>query len=214
MVLKNNFRKKTQKIWINWWISQTVTNNIAKIEVKIMKQKFKRRIIINLFECTKWLIVFIVYFFRFILFYVCVHFISFLIQSWLEFKILNRINCTKQNREEKKTSARKISWFLNRRSNKLVTQTYENLFWWNSETMVFIQRYNYYYQQHFKQFSTMDRKYLSNRGLYLQFIFITLILCLMIDISVCDYENTWNFYYEQPCCGNSNGHHLRHHRGK
>ncbi|KFB51405.1 hypothetical protein ZHAS_00019881 [Anopheles sinensis] len=36
-----------------------------------------------------------------------------------------------------------------------------------------------------------------------------------------DYENTWNFYYEQPCCGSgqSNGgvgfngqHHIRHHK--
>lgn len=39
-------------------------------------------------------------------------------------------------------------------------------------------------------------------------------LCLLVDIAHCEYENTWNFYYEQPCCGNLNGHHIRHHRGK
>ncbi|KAJ6642294.1 Semaphorin-2A, partial [Pseudolycoriella hygida] len=33
------------------------------------------------------------------------------------------------------------------------------------------------------------------------------------DYAFGDYENTWNFYYEQPCCGNTNGqHHLRHHK--
>lgn len=36
----------------------------------------------------------------------------------------------------------------------------------------------------------------------------------LIDHAFGDYENTWNFYYEQPCCGNTNGqHHLRHHKG-
>ncbi|XP_058066278.1 semaphorin-2A-like [Anopheles bellator] len=45
---------------------------------------------------------------------------------------------------------------------------------------------------------------------------------LLLRCSAGDYENTWNFYYEQPCCGSgqssSNGiglngqHHLRHHR--
>ncbi|KXJ74540.1 hypothetical protein RP20_CCG013423 [Aedes albopictus] len=45
---------------------------------------------------------------------------------------------------------------------------------------------------------------------------ILLLLLLVLDGVRCDYENTWNFYYEQPCCGGStNGqHHLRHHRGK
>lgn len=29
-----------------------------------------------------------------------------------------------------------------------------------------------------------------------------------------DYENTWNFYYEQPCCsGNDMSSHARHKRG-
>ncbi|GAB0091777.1 semaphorin-2A-like [Sergentomyia squamirostris] len=41
------------------------------------------------------------------------------------------------------------------------------------------------------------------------------LLLLLADRAHCDYENTWNFYYEQPCCGNTNGqHHLRHHRGE
>lgn len=48
------------------------------------------------------------------------------------------------------------------------------------------------------------------------------ILCILILFAInsiilvsSDYENTWNFYYEQPCCGNTNGqHHLRHHRGE
>lgn len=41
-----------------------------------------------------------------------------------------------------------------------------------------------------------------------------LLLALACGGVRCDYENTWNFYYEQPCCGgNNNGqHHLRHHR--
>lgn len=41
-------------------------------------------------------------------------------------------------------------------------------------------------------------------------------LCLAADAVVGDYENTWNLYYEQPCCGgSSSGHHIRHqHRGR
>ncbi|XP_065078888.1 semaphorin-2A isoform X1 [Ochlerotatus camptorhynchus] len=43
---------------------------------------------------------------------------------------------------------------------------------------------------------------------------LLLLMLLLLDGARCDYENTWNFYYEQPCCGsNGNGqHHLRHHR--
>lgn len=42
-----------------------------------------------------------------------------------------------------------------------------------------------------------------------------MVLLLLVDTAQSDYENTWNFYYEQPCCGNTNGqHHLRHHRGE
>lgn len=46
---------------------------------------------------------------------------------------------------------------------------------------------------------------------------VVLSLCLMLDTALCDYENTWNFYYEQPCCSNPTGfssHHVRHHRGE
>lgn len=40
------------------------------------------------------------------------------------------------------------------------------------------------------------------------------VMLISVDYILCDYENTWNFYYEQPCCGNTNGqHHLRHHKG-
>lgn len=44
-----------------------------------------------------------------------------------------------------------------------------------------------------------------------------LVLFFIFDSVWCDYENTWNFYYEQPCCGSSTGynsHHVRHHRGE
>lgn len=43
---------------------------------------------------------------------------------------------------------------------------------------------------------------------------LVLIILSLVDLAVSDYENTWNLYYEQPCCGgSSNGHHIRHHRG-
>lgn len=49
-------------------------------------------------------------------------------------------------------------------------------------------------------------------------VVFTLLCFILIDTATCDYENTWNFYYEQPCCGSSSSsstpHHLRHHRGK
>lgn len=46
------------------------------------------------------------------------------------------------------------------------------------------------------------------------YMLLVLILITFLDNVSSDYENTWNFYYEQPCCGNVNGqHHLRHHRG-
>lgn len=48
--------------------------------------------------------------------------------------------------------------------------------------------------------------------LYLSYILMAILI--VADSTVCEYENTWNFYYEQPCCTNLNGHHLRHHRGK
>lgn len=52
------------------------------------------------------------------------------------------------------------------------------------------------------------------KELVLHCVHIILVLFLLIDVGLSEYENTWNFYYEQPCCGNSNGHHLRHHKGK
>lgn len=46
-------------------------------------------------------------------------------------------------------------------------------------------------------------------------VVVGVLFLLVIDNVYCDYENTWNFYYEQPCCGSPSGqHHLRHHRGK
>lgn len=45
-------------------------------------------------------------------------------------------------------------------------------------------------------------------------ILVYFLLLGLADYAFGDYENTWNFYYEQPCCGNTNGqHHLRHHKG-
>lgn len=56
---------------------------------------------------------------------------------------------------------------------------------------------------------------LSYSCMLLAFLFL---FCILIDTATCDYENTWNFYYEQPCCGSgsssSGPHHLRHHRGE
>ncbi|KAL5285645.1 Sema-2a.2 family protein [Megaselia abdita] len=41
----------------------------------------------------------------------------------------------------------------------------------------------------------------------------TIFLTLFVEYAYSDYENTWNLYYEQPCCGSTNGqHHMRHHR--
>lgn len=67
-------------------------------------------------------------------------------------------------------------------------------------------------KHHIKPF-TMNIKILAFKNLFLKTIRIVLVLLLMIDIGICEYENTWNFYYEQPCCSSSNIHHLRHHKG-
>jgi hypothetical protein len=43
-----------------------------------------------------------------------------------------------------------------------------------------------------------------------------LLFILLLNKSVLgDYENTWNSYFEQPCCGSTSNqqHHLRHHKG-
>ncbi|KAI8128918.1 Semaphorin-2A [Lucilia cuprina] len=40
-----------------------------------------------------------------------------------------------------------------------------------------------------------------------------LLLLNFVDYAYSDYENTWNLYYEQPCCmGGNNQHHIRHHK--
>lgn len=46
-------------------------------------------------------------------------------------------------------------------------------------------------------------------------VIVGVLVLSLVDLAVCDYENTWNFYYEQPCCGGSTNshHHIRHHRG-
>lgn len=49
--------------------------------------------------------------------------------------------------------------------------------------------------------------------MHLKWTLATLVLCAAVHLASAEYENTWNFYYEQPCCGNTNGHHIRHHRG-
>ncbi|TDG51606.1 hypothetical protein AWZ03_002066 [Drosophila navojoa] len=38
---------------------------------------------------------------------------------------------------------------------------------------------------------------------------------IYVDYARADYENTWNLYYEPPCCTGAAaavGHHLRHHK--
>lgn len=45
-------------------------------------------------------------------------------------------------------------------------------------------------------------------------LWISVIYILILDYTNADYESTWNFYYEQPCCLNINSHrHLRHRKG-
>lgn len=65
-----------------------------------------------------------------------------------------------------------------------------------------------------KNSTAMNEDRFTCTRLLLQAIHIAIILLLVIDIGICEYENTWNFYYEQPCCSNTNSHHLRHHKGK
>lgn len=58
---------------------------------------------------------------------------------------------------------------------------------------------------------------LGSRNFIFLCICVLLTFCFVLDTALCDYENTWNFYYEQPCCGNPTGfssHHVRHHRGE
>lgn len=58
----------------------------------------------------------------------------------------------------------------------------------------------------------VDNKTIASGLVHLAFV--SFALCALAGVAVSEYENTWNFYYEQPCCSSSNGHHLRHHRGK
>lgn len=73
------------------------------------------------------------------------------------------------------------------------------------------QRFDRY---HAKGLFAMNKREFTVTGFVLQATHIALVLFLIIDVGFCEYENTWNFYYEQPCCSNSNSHHLRHHKGK
>lgn len=47
--------------------------------------------------------------------------------------------------------------------------------------------------------------------------YLWLLIIYNVDYARADYENTWNLYYEPPCCTGAAaavGHHLRHHKGK
>lgn len=48
---------------------------------------------------------------------------------------------------------------------------------------------------------------------YLQSVSVLFLLLLLDTIVLADYENTWNSYFEQPCC-NSIEPHYRHHKGE
>ncbi|TMW46100.1 hypothetical protein DOY81_008819 [Sarcophaga bullata] len=44
---------------------------------------------------------------------------------------------------------------------------------------------------------------------------VLLLLLNFVDYAYSDYENTWNLYYEQPCCmGGISQHHIRHHKDR
>lgn len=65
-------------------------------------------------------------------------------------------------------------------------------------------------------------KYLNNKSppkastiSWMLLIQVLVVLLQFVDYAQSDYENTWNLYYEQPCCmGSQGGHHLKHHKGK
>lgn len=65
-----------------------------------------------------------------------------------------------------------------------------------------------------KRLYTMSTHRWEFAALLPQITHIILAALLLVDIINCEYENTWNFYYEQPCCSSQSGHHLRHHKGK
>lgn len=58
----------------------------------------------------------------------------------------------------------------------------------------------------------------SCSALWLQLqLLLLLFIIYNVDYARADYENTWNLYYEPPCCTGAAaavGHHLRHHKGK
>lgn len=45
-------------------------------------------------------------------------------------------------------------------------------------------------------------------------ILLLMLMTFCVKNASCDYENTWNFYYEQPCCGNEVSNYAKHKRGK
>lgn len=49
---------------------------------------------------------------------------------------------------------------------------------------------------------------------YLQSVSVLFFLLLLDTIVLADYENTWNSYFEQPCCNSIGPHYYRHHKGK
>lgn len=69
-------------------------------------------------------------------------------------------------------------------------------------------------ERYSKTLNTMSTHKWAFTGRLLQITHIVLAALLLIDIVNCEYENTWNFYYEQSCCSSQSGHHLRHHKGK
>ncbi|XP_036341428.1 semaphorin-2A-like, partial [Rhagoletis pomonella] len=46
------------------------------------------------------------------------------------------------------------------------------------------------------------------------FVYAAMLLLLVhcVPPISCDYENTWNFYYEQPCCSNEVTNYAKHKR--
>lgn len=49
---------------------------------------------------------------------------------------------------------------------------------------------------------------------YLPSVSVLFFLLLLDTIVLADYENTWNSYFEQPCCNTNGPHHFRHHKGR
>lgn len=45
------------------------------------------------------------------------------------------------------------------------------------------------------------------------FVLLLVILLQIYTVSA-EFENSWIQYLEQPCCGGTGNHHVRHHRGE